>query len=510
MTETRVDLKHLLEDIRDSYPCPAEEAILSELVANSLDSGCSRIDITVESEQHRLTFVDNGESMTPKQFELYHDIASTTKIRGRGIGFAGVGAKLALLICREVLTEARRARRCLASRWWLENSYHAPWEETASHGIVAGDKGTGVRLHFRHGAARLLVSADRVTEIIQRHFYPLLDDEFAKVLCHIYPEGIKVTVNGERVTVPRIERKAAEYFAVRRGRRGKIMGIGFLVKASRQLREDHRGLAISTYGKVIKRGWEWLGVTPRNPSMLTGVVEVPELVQCLTTNKCDFLRDPNSLQKYYKYRKGIQEAVIDLLGDLGEKRDAAAKPDRSLRKLQKEIDGVVAEILPDFPELAPLFGRKHRGAVAEGLAPDEDGEVGAGEVAGPEVGTGDDSEVGPDGEAGDEIEGGLEAAHVEPAANSERTATPREVRRRRPGLMIGFDDETGGDDMAWLRGSTLYINVLHPAYRRVQGAAGVSLYITFAVATTLSTHVEAGRAPLELMQHFMAAWGDME
>lgn len=43
MRETRVNLKHLLEDIRDSYNIPIEEAIVSELVANALDSGADSV-----------------------------------------------------------------------------------------------------------------------------------------------------------------------------------------------------------------------------------------------------------------------------------------------------------------------------------------------------------------------------------------------------------------------------------------------------------------------------------
>jgi hypothetical protein len=34
--ESRVNLEHLLEDIRDSYPFPQEEAIITELIANAL------------------------------------------------------------------------------------------------------------------------------------------------------------------------------------------------------------------------------------------------------------------------------------------------------------------------------------------------------------------------------------------------------------------------------------------------------------------------------------------
>ncbi len=38
MGETRADLHHLLEDLRDAYPGALEETILTEVVANSLDS----------------------------------------------------------------------------------------------------------------------------------------------------------------------------------------------------------------------------------------------------------------------------------------------------------------------------------------------------------------------------------------------------------------------------------------------------------------------------------------
>ena len=38
MGETRVDLLHLLEDLRDAYVGPVEETILTEIVANSLDA----------------------------------------------------------------------------------------------------------------------------------------------------------------------------------------------------------------------------------------------------------------------------------------------------------------------------------------------------------------------------------------------------------------------------------------------------------------------------------------
>ena len=47
---------------------------------------------------------------------------------------------------------------------------------------------------------------------------------------------------------------------------------------------------ISTFGKVIKRGWEWLGLAPSSPDRVGGLIEVPALAQALTLNKVDFIR----------------------------------------------------------------------------------------------------------------------------------------------------------------------------------------------------------------------------
>src|SRR3989338_7449538 len=106
LNETRVDLKHLLEDIRDSYRMPVEEVILAELVANALDSKAHRIDFTVNPDERFLRCVDNGIGMKRQQLKEYHNIAASAKVRGAGIGFAGVGAKLALLMADRVITES--------------------------------------------------------------------------------------------------------------------------------------------------------------------------------------------------------------------------------------------------------------------------------------------------------------------------------------------------------------------------------------------------------------------
>ena len=55
MGETRVDLQHLLEDLRDAYTGALEETILTEVVANALDSGAARIRMTTNPANATLT-----------------------------------------------------------------------------------------------------------------------------------------------------------------------------------------------------------------------------------------------------------------------------------------------------------------------------------------------------------------------------------------------------------------------------------------------------------------------
>src|SRR2546430_15006365 len=87
--------------------------------------------------------------MRRRELARYHDIASSAKVRGAGIGFAGVGIKVALLVCTEVITETRRGKHHVASAWRLASRHKAPWRWVAPLGLVAGP-GTAGRLTPTH------------------------------------------------------------------------------------------------------------------------------------------------------------------------------------------------------------------------------------------------------------------------------------------------------------------------------------------------------------------------
>src|SRR5438309_3161218 len=84
MGETRVDLLHLLEDLRDAYPGALEETILTEIVANALDSGANRISMVADPATATFTAADDGSGMKRRELARYHDVAASTKTRGEG------------------------------------------------------------------------------------------------------------------------------------------------------------------------------------------------------------------------------------------------------------------------------------------------------------------------------------------------------------------------------------------------------------------------------------------
>jgi Histidine kinase-, DNA gyrase B-, and HSP90-like ATPase len=197
MGETRVDLLHLLEDLRDAYPGTTEETILAEIVANAFDSGARTIALTTDAAARTLTIVDDGRGMRRRELARYHDIAASAKVRGETIGFAGVGIKIALLVSASVVTETRTPRQHVATAWGLASRHRAPWKWVPPPGMV-GARGTAVRLTLDNGLSPLL-DAGYLEAALRRHFGPLLTPALATFLSAWYSHGVRFVVNSRPV-----------------------------------------------------------------------------------------------------------------------------------------------------------------------------------------------------------------------------------------------------------------------------------------------------------------------
>jgi len=509
MGETRVDLLHLLEDLCDAYPGAIEDTILTEIVANSLDSGASRICLAANSEEATLAVADNGAGMRRRDLIRYHDLAASTKTRGEGIGFAGVGIKLGLLVCEEVLTETRRGKSHIASRWHLAGRHKAPWKWTDPPGLVE-ERGTAVRLTVQNALSPLL-DEGFIENTVRRNYQPLLDPEFEEALAAHYPHGVRIEVGGrvlERQTwrAPEVA-KLTVCFA----RKRKPSAMGYLVQDVVPLAEDRHGVAISTLGKVIKRGWDWLGITPLAPERVGGIIEAPALAACLTLNKGDFVRVGARGAVYLSYRKIIQEAVSRQLKAWGDAREPADEARRRMvRPLERDLERVLADLSDEFPLLASLVERRAGGQKRLPIGRDGDlGDIHAFVGASVTVLAKQEEKA----EPRQPVPPVTEAEQEEPGAPTiggdailpGKGAQPRPVRY---GLTIRFEPAPEDSELAHLVESTVVVNDAHPAYRRAAASRSEGYHIALAVALALSRLAVEPAKEHEFVIAFLSHWGE--
>jgi hypothetical protein len=510
MGQTRVDLRHLLEDLRDAYPGSLEETMLTEIVANSLDSGAGTVRMQVDTVAATLTVVDDGSGMRRRELTRYHDLATSTKTRGKGIGFAGVGVKLGLLICREVVTETRSGTARLATAWSLNGRHKAPWHWLAEPPGAVGERGTAVRLHLSDPLSPLL-DIGFLDTVIRRHYEPLLDPALAAILTPLYPRGIGFEVNGQRLThEPDVAGERADLL-VRLSRRRKPSAVGWLQRAASTLPEDRRGLAVSTYGKVIKRGWDWLGVSPAQANQIGGLIEAPGLAECLTLNKGDFIRTGTRGSIYLAYRRAIQEAVVRQLADWGDAHDPdKSEQRRAARPVERDLENVLINLADDFPMLASLVEKRLGGqrrlpmggagggvkdATVLGVAPattDED----RGEPLEPLAPVPEP----PAPEAGS-------PPPAPPAAELPAAASQGSRRPARYGLVIHYEARPEDASLARLVDTVVWVNEAHPAYARAVASRSEGYHLALCVAMVLAPLVtESGGFP-GFVTEFLRRWG---
>ncbi len=519
MGETRVNLKRLLEDIRDSYPVPVAEVILTELVANSLDSGASSIWININPSEHALTVIDNGRGMGGSELTTYHDIAASTKLRGKGIGFAGIGAKLALLVAQEVITETKMGRKLQATSWSLSGSMRAPWKPILPPGLLKEATGTAVCIRLSEGISdsERLVQAAFIRNTIITHFSPLLDEELLKRLGRLYTNPIAFFLDDRPLFPDPLQEAASRrFFYVRIGKTKRPVGVGFLMASDQEFPEQRRGIAISTYGKVIKGGWEWLGMTPARPARISGMLEIPALAQILTTNKADFLKDPSSLKTFYRFRKGIQLAIEPILTELGEQPIAPAPSTKLFGSSDRlALQEVLTEMVSEYPQLEPLVGTRRSAdgkeiSIPETLSPvplfDHHAET-------TQTLEGEPSQEGVPPHMDNEPSLStspnefLSLKGVENEAILQGGSSETKRSRKKSVLAIGVEDNPTRAALGWLSDETIWINKGHPAYKKAAEMGHERYHAVVTVGWVLASHVGSADIAGDFLARYLSYWG---
>ena len=124
--DMKIDILHALKDFLDAYDNHAV-MLVTEAIANAIDVGAAKIAITLKESaegEKTISFYNNGPSMSKEEFDNYHVLARSSKSKGKGIGFAGIGAKVYLAAWQHavIYTETTDGKTAFSSEMYVRNS----------------------------------------------------------------------------------------------------------------------------------------------------------------------------------------------------------------------------------------------------------------------------------------------------------------------------------------------------------------------------------------------------
>jgi len=490
------NVKRLVQNITDQYPFEPQIAAIVELIANSLDAKASGIKIKIDQREGILEVEDDGIGMDKRQFKEYHDFAATSKVRGKGIGFAGQGAKLALNFCKKVVTETWSSNYKGYSEWFLKGN-KAPYTIFTGKGLNLSQFGTKVTFYLKE-KNKDFYNKKNITETLVEHYFPLIDKKLRELYKEEYKDGVRIFMNEKEVV---IEPSILDILEKRKDipiifqRKLKAIGIIGVIKNFPYLIIP--GVMLCTYGKVIERSY--FKKEPINKEEIIGWIEAPYLIEAVTTDKCRFQGGNKTWEGFFRkvqreFTKWLQDT--DLL-------EKPSKRELNYTNLEKEINSIIKN-LPEFS----FFGSRIQRDVA---IPDINGEkkqMEEGTPKNPGTIRGETSGEGVSVHPGEEL---WESPTLKPGKDIGATSKPRTVRS---GIRIAEKERPDLDNEAYFDGETVFINKSHPAYKKAKTIRLLNYHLIKATVLELvkfcvEKEPEASyQRVFELQQKFFKVWGE--
>ena len=448
----KVDILKVIENFMDMYPYPAPETLVVEAIANCLDAKATNIAISVvvdENGNKVFRVEDDGKGMTEKEFQdNYHALSITSKIKGQGIGFAGVGSKLYLAFLasgESIVTETRSESFRGASKITVIGN-EPRWvyvdKETLEH------TGTIYEVKLRSKDANFLTK-ERIAEIVQTHYNAILLGRYGE---------ITISLDGEKVEPwkPELADETVEphIFKIRRKQFKCYL---WLTKEDLKQRQ---GIEIVVFGKKIRSN-QWFEldyiVKPHFRDKITGQILADGLATLLTTNKCN-IRVQAGPALWTSFRKKAYDALSSWLSKVGAVVERPlTELDPGFKKLSKTLEKEINKLLKDpiFSVYNPFLRKQSRSV----LIKTETGGVPAEEIEGVQKTKGT---IGGKGIGhGVDVLGPDEGKSLRETEKGEETGTT--VRRRvRHGIAISLEDSPNNPKESWLTPQAIVINIGHP------------------------------------------------
>ena len=490
----------LVQDLADMYPDTPFDVVLTELVANALDAKASEISISWDSTEHVLIVADDGNGMDMEAFEQYHDFAAELKPRGAGIGFAGVGAKISFNIARQVITETRCAGGVNGSDWRWHDDGSLRWRPIRSNQLTTD--GTRVEVRFRLDLFTLGIDDEYLVRVLKRHYLPLFIDEFVRSYTAIglYPNRPQFIVNGSPVSCDGLSEVAAlsHHVDFQVGAGALAVGWGAIGISDRDypVGSHAYGVLLCTHGKVIKPELFGLSTGTLGPRFF-GIVEIPNLIEYLTTSKSDLKGGPGRVRGLNRLLDPVRQEMKAFLADQGI-AVAEQRRDQLSAKLEREL----SRLVPRLHELRDFDGLLRR---SRAIRKNDAGNLLTSEFKNKRDGDAT-AAVSPSGTA--ETANGKSGSSRQSDEDG-KTRAKRQRSRRNQGPRVAFEEHPNRGETAWLDSNTIVINIGHAAYRqRISQDQAKFTYCMFAIGVALDkADLAQSDDGLSYVDKFISAWG---
>lgn len=450
----KVDILKVIENFVEMYPYSPAECVVIEAIANCLDAKATKIDVNLITDKNGkkiFRVIDNGKGMTKEEFEEnYHALSVSSKVKGEGIGFAGVGSKLYLVFLstgERIVTETKSDNLHAASEITVIGG-EPKWTFIDKRALTTN--GTLYEIRLNEEDANFLVR-EKIVQIVQDHYNAILLGRYGDITISFAGELIKPWK-------PELISETATPVVF------KIIGKEFRCHfwQARDELNGRQGLEIVVFGKKVK-GKQWFDldylIKSHLRSKITGQILADGLAPLLTTNKCDFRLQTNP-RLWGSFRQKTYDAFGDWLEEIGAMEEhLIAETDPGLNSVCKKLEREINKLLRDpvFLDYNPFLKPQKRPSLIQSPSGDVLGE----EVEGTQKTEGTFGGLGIG--HGVEVAGLNEGKSIIESASGDKTGVSA-VRRVRHGIAINLKDEPENLKESWLTSEAVVINTAHPVF----------------------------------------------
>ena len=232
-------------------------------------------------------------------------------------------------------------------------------------------------------------------------------------------------------------------------------------------------------------------------SKLFGIVEIPDLIEYLTTNKSDLKAGPGAHGK--RLNQLLDPVREELKKFLVQHGVAVAAPQRN--PLSSRLERELSKMLKRLPELQDFEGSLRK---SRNLRKSNDGDALTSDVKQQDVDK--KTNIHSRKNNGDGGGGGISRQ----ADQDGKTRARRQRSRRNQGPRVAFEEHPGRSETAWLdSGDTIVINTGLAAFRsRTANVQAELTYCMFAIGVALDkADIDQPGDGASYVDKFIAAWG---